>query len=131
MNTDALLPTTSILMLPQHALKMFAFMQWLSSRGIPVLYCYSELLLPRPADWRDKNAVVIGPLLTPEARTAASGSSHGQPCFNLRAPFPLCPTRLRMMGKQERGTIAQLESPMLPSTSSVSALQSESQRRAL
>ena len=45
--------------------------QWLESRNVPILYCYSRLLLPRPADW-GPNAHVIGPLLPPARQQSVS-----------------------------------------------------------
>ena len=37
-------------------------LQWLESRRILVIYCFSRLLLPYPADW-GPNARIVGPLL--------------------------------------------------------------------
>lgn len=51
--------------------------QWLESREISVIYCYSRLLLPRPADW-GPNAFVVGPMQPPEFRPATFGLANGQ-----------------------------------------------------
>jgi len=59
-------------------LRYSAVSQWLADRGVPVLFAYSPLLLPKPVGW-GPNCHVTGPWLPPVAAAPRKGRPPWMP----------------------------------------------------
>ena len=64
--------------------------QWLADRGVPVMFAYRPLLLPKPVEW-GPSCHVIGPWLPPLAAAPREGKVHPPSC---RSKLMVCAARL-------------------------------------